>query len=54
MSEDIDQMEEALRVLETILEEAQDWSAGTLVEQLEGAVESLNEAIATASNDDED
>jgi translation initiation factor 2B subunit (eIF-2B alpha/beta/delta family) len=45
----VDAMEDALRVLEAILEDAQDWNAGELIEQLEGAIESLNEAIATAA-----
>jgi hypothetical protein len=50
----IDAMEDALRVLEAILEDAHDWAAGELEEQLEGAIESLNEAIAAGSASEEE
>ena len=49
-----DTMEDALRVLEVILEDAQDWNAGGLVENLEAAIEALNEAIADADATDEE
>lgn len=52
--DNIDAMEDALRVLEAILEDAHDWAAGELTEQLEGAIESLNEAIATSSASEEE
>jgi hypothetical protein len=52
--DNIDAMEDALRVLEAILEDAHDWAAGELTEQLEGAIESLNEAIATGAASEEE
>ena len=50
----MDELEDALRILETILEDAQDWNAGDLIEHLEGAIEAMNEAIALLQNDTEE
>ncbi len=54
MTDNIDAMEDALRVLEQILEDSHDWKAGELTEQIEGAIESLNEAISTAAAAEEE
>lgn len=54
MTDNIDAMEDALRVIEAILEDSHDWSAGELTEHLEGAVEALNEAIATGAAEDQE
>jgi hypothetical protein len=54
MTDDIERMEEALRALELILEDANDWADGSLIEHLDASIECLNEAISNASGVEEE
>ncbi len=51
MNDLMDDMEDALRTLETILDDAQDWNAGDLIEHLESAIEALSDAISLVANE---
>lgn len=54
MNDLVDDMDEALRTLESILDDAQGWNAGDLIEHLESAIEALSDAISLVAHDQEE
>ena len=52
--EKLEDMEDALRMLESILEDAADWGSGELTENLESAIDALNETIADTREEEEE
>lgn len=50
----LEDMSEALQILEGVMEDAEDWPVSGVVDNLEAAIEAINEAISQFQAEEDD